>query len=363
MSKILKEWEWKYQVFFDEEVQRKTLAFAENLKREEKALFLKQLKFYKSFYTIDVLIEALKNKNLNQKKVLEKALENKALCAKTDQSIYELIKAEINFESNEVNNKVLKLLDYSLETDYDVKFINYLMLCFHIQDFKNIIEVIYKKANQKQETADVREIKADKETILLEFNEFMNSLMKNESLISAYGSFDNSDYDVKVEIDSGYGEWWDKDLYEEYDRDTLILYSNDETINSNDFHYTIIHEVYPGHGHFFRTVKKQNDAIDTGASLLIEGYATYTEINSLKSAYTNNLEIAYAKTIINALNLNYDVLNKGSIRLVNQKKGYLESYFFGCFAIEYYVKNKFGSPKSFLEFLSQSNKGDFYKLW
>ncbi|MDY4787871.1 MAG: hypothetical protein SO253_00970 [Bacilli bacterium] len=71
---ILKDWEWKYRIFFNNNVLDKVNQFNEQFNKEEQRLFQKQIKFYRSFYTIENLLQALNDPSLNKDDVIKKLL-------------------------------------------------------------------------------------------------------------------------------------------------------------------------------------------------------------------------------------------------------------------------------------------------
>ena len=94
------------------------------------------------------------------------------------------------------------------------------------------------------------------------------------------------DFGTQIIDGNGYGEWWDREI-SDTGRDELVLYTNDNQVKCDDYKYTIIHETYPGHGHFYNYVRVQNDCMDHGAMSLVEGWATYCEWNTYPSKCVN----------------------------------------------------------------------------
>ncbi|MDY4787870.1 MAG: hypothetical protein SO253_00965 [Bacilli bacterium] len=191
----------------------------------------------------------------------------------------------------------------------------------------------------------------------------IQALYDNEDIKVNFGATNNLQFKIKLVSDKKYfGAFWDKELYDEYEKNTLVICANQiKTID--EYWYTLIHEVYPGHGYFFEMVKQNNTAFDTGANMLIEGYATYCEISSIESNYAVYLRQHYKMIISKLLNNKISTLSNAQKYLFNQQIGYLESYYFGAFLIEYLIDKHFKSPLKLLQFLSKNTKGEMFKLW
>lgn len=362
MNNILKTWNWKYEIFFNPEIKKTVDSFEDKLPTNEKDLFKKQKDFYLSFYTMDLLLEAMDNEDLDKDVTIKKALDSLNYCNKLDYRLYDLFVTEIKENYSDYEKDLLEILNHSKKTNYQINFDNYLLDNINEKDYLKVKE----KVNQVSqleflEDHEEAELLTDNNMVDL-YEKTMGKLSENIELHQFFGKPIKSEFDIVVKKSSGYGEWWDKNLYDEYLNDTLVLYENNE-ISKNDFIYTIIHEVYPGHGYFFKKVMENNQVFDTGAFLLVEGYATYVETNSVKSAYSNNLKIRYAKILKSVFQNNYNDLPNSLIRELNQKIGHIESYYFGSFLIEHLIESKFKNVSNFLVFLSNNTKGDFYKLW
>jgi len=110
---------------------------------------------------------------------------------------------------------------------------------------------------------------------------------------------------------------------------------------------------------------------------LIEGWATYCELNVYDSKYSKVLESMYKeflnlslsnKTINEKVNIlyknkiNYGFSKKDTLNTIlnfTQYPGFVESYYFGAFWIDMMVKDVYETPIEFLNGLKGRNIGDF----
>ena len=360
---ILKDWEWKNKIFFDKCLYEKVREYESLLKEEEKKIFCKQIEFYNSFYTFNNLIIMIENDLNSTSLYLEIATKKIECCSYTDGKLENYFNEKIkNLPIESKYQETLKyILNYSLKSNLKISYLDYLKISFKEKDLENIIDYI-KSIYNNTNKLEYHPIYPEKLDIKKFFTEQMELLKNNRNLQQEYGLYNDDSFDIIIKDDEGYGEWWDKDLYQDYKNDTLVLFNN-ENSSIDDFIYTFIHEVYPGHRHFFKNIKKQELCIDTSSILIIEGYATFVELNTVDSIYANNLRHRYAKIILSILNNETEALSFNSLFNVNQNIGFVESYYFGAFMIEYFIRNKFKSAKEFLAFISKNNLGEFFKLW
>lgn len=179
---------------------------------------------------------------------------------------------------------------------------------------------------------------------------------------------------------AGFAEWWDSSLNE--GNDLLRLFINADSMYENDLLYTIQHEVYPGHGHFYHMSKGSGSPVfDHGAMTLVEGWATYAEWHAQPSSYTE-------ATRHNALLLLQDTIHlSGSERAatvlthkreqgysaeeglrtleyVSQYIGFLESYYWGALWFEQvFDKLSIITPAAFLRQEYQINFVEGFGAW
>lgn len=219
------------------------------------------------------------------------------------------------------------LLTYSINYGQEI---NYIDVCetFFGDSFSVMIDEVMKvKKPQKLNHGE----KLSAQNVADLYQIFYKQLCKNVCLNDNFGSCAIISCGTKINNDVGYAEWWDRELLESKE-DLLILHTNPESLNSNDLFYTIIHEMYPGHGHFYNTVTHSDHLVDHGAmSIVEEGYRT---IEALRTT-----------------------------RYATQYLGYLESYYYGAIWIELFIKKNNIKPRTFLSFLSKRNIGDFLAIW
>ena len=224
-NKILKDWFWPWQIFFDKEVKQRVLDFASNLKSNEKNFYEQLIKFYSQYYTLQMLIDYTTDNPKNALHAINYAFEN--------------------------TDKILNIPEQ----------------------------------------------------------------MKGDFIVI-----------IK-----------------------LVLYMNNQHSNL-DILYTLFHEVYLGHGNFFSIIKRNSNYIDIGATLIIEGFATFCE---LSVGYNKDYEQYYLNKYYNFLNCAFtnkieklDCYEKAKI--INYPL-FKENYYIGAIILMNKIKN-------------QKNLKDFYKM-
>jgi len=212
------------------------------------------------------------------------------------------------------------------------------------------------------------------------FERIFARLKGEESLQARFGSCAIGDFTTTVKEGSAYGEWWDRELEGE-SGDRLVLFKSDDAVKSEDYLYTVIHETYPGHGHFYNSVRSGETATDHGAMMLIEGWATYSEWHSLPHPYVeavrHNAMVFLHHALFGTREELAEVIwrNKRAQRIPMRKAvyalvnatqyiGYLESYYLGALWLEEMIdrRGRF-TAEEFLAMLKTNSKGEFFRLW
>lgn len=365
--KVFKEWQWKYKIYFNQSIKEELIIFANQFKEEEKEILNEIISFYEGFYTFQILLDALDNKEENQQKeIVKKALDNIGHVLRLPDSLkeyyaneakkYTAFKKELNF----ILKKALEKEDQKLKSIELLKIVfgkHYNPLYNHILNVSIDENISYEKKPIKNEN------------ITAHYYECLDVVKNVPFVLNEFGKMSNNEYDVIVKNEDGFGEWWDKDIYEDYKNDTLVLFKNSKSLNEDDFLYTIIHEAYPGHGYFFKQAKlgKKDKLFDSGAMFLIEGYATFVEFFINISDYSKFLKQQYSKIALSILDYDFKTTTVEDIELernLTQYVGYKESYYWGAFMIDYFIKSKkYKNIKEFLDFLKENNISDLFKLW
>lgn len=371
-------WDWKYRVFFEKETRVSLEKYINRLTLEEKDVYVKIRDFFLSFYSISLLLDAIERDMKKETEYIRYAYENKDKLIYTPRIIIELLKKRINSNSFTQKDNLLELLMIS-------QTLNPCLTNDHYY------EMLYGKALQ-----DINNKYVDKEFMLMaiehgkkikteniekDFDGMYNQFKNNTLLQSEFGVSKVKDsFITEVTNGKGYAEWWDRGLTNS-ECDKLILYKNPDSLNVNDLFYTILHEVYPGHGHFYNIVAhNEKYSFDHGAMSLIEGWATYVEWHSVVSDYVtqikNNALIFLQESKIPNLDIRLDRIYQRKINqhftkanalqtviYESQYRGYLESYYMGALWIEYFINVNNMTPKDFLLFLTDRNVGDLYSIW
>lgn len=375
-------WDWHYRIFFDDKIRKNISDYSKNVNDDEMKIVKLTEAFYCSFFSFGILFDLLVENPQNADFLINMAEKNICKIIYTPELLRGYFEEEtINLPiSNISKDRMLKILKESYDKPPNLEFYwDYLKAIFGDSYDDIISEFDNDKYGQFLDSVI-------QEDLTCEFEEFFNdlylSLSSDIALNLKFGNNAIKDFSVTIKDGAIYGEWWDKELLHS-DRDKLILYKNNNQIKKDDFIYTIIHETYPGHGHFYNFVKNDINTFDQGAMLLIEGWATYCEWNSFPSEYCE-----YSKHNARAM-LYYSNSREASldefaqmlwdkkiketsdpssaiqvIKYATQYVGFFESYYMGALWLEYVIdrKGKY-SPVSFLKLLKKNNKGDFFSLW
>ena len=373
-------WDWKYRVFFDDKIKEKLLEWMQSLSSDERTVYEEIKSFYCSFFSFGILWDLISEDTQNSDKYVLKAMKNRELIIKTPK---QLVRYYRNCIKNSIYDERLKAnLSELLEKSVNANEIS--------SEYWSFIARIYGKSfddmkvsfssdffcNNHISLPRQKIIKGNCKEI---FEEIYSSITNDSSIQEKFGKPSILDFHTRIEEGNGYGEWWDCEI-SPTGKNELVLYTNDNRVKSEDYRYTIIHETYPGHGHFYNFIRSENDAMDHGAMGLIEGWATYCEWNTYPSTYVNAVRHNAMACLWESAHLSADELAE-SIFVRNKRKkrpfkkyvtnlvystqyvGFMESYYLGALWLELIFKSGKYTPLSFLQMLASSSKGEFFRLW
>ena len=362
-------WNWKYEIAIDKEVDEQVQYFISSLGETEKEIYSQIRDYFRSCYSITQLLDLVENVPMKAEEYILAAERNQNLLMPTPQILYKDQMQRINHQKF-ANKRLRNLLEKSMYSQ-------------QIQVTEQIHEIMLGSIYQ-----DIKEqiLKADFNPIPIEhgekigennidgiFDETYHFIMNNPKLELLYGKMDTIEFDKEISIGSGFAEWWDRDLMPDAIKDKLILFKNSDMLHLQDFIYTILHEVYPGHGYFYQKLAHNNKIrdFDHGAVMLIEGWATYVETNSIPSEYADQIyhnRMAFLKLLETCRqtemvekiiefkkNQGYSEDEaKRTILYITQYPDFLESYYIGALWLENYLKAGNLKPKDFIENLKTS---------
>lgn len=370
-------WDWKYRIFFNIDELNRLNTFKNSFDDYEKNIYTEIIQFYTSFYSVSILIDAISDDVSNLKFLIKKAKENMDKLIYTPSVVVKNIEKNISsleiddIDKNELNNILI------MSTKINKNFDN--MKIFEIIYGKEFLDS-YGFLENRTVVVDVDHgDEISKIDIKSLFEELLFDIKSNEFIQQLFGESKVKDFDIRIDEGVGYAEWWDSELSSD-EKDLLILYNNKDLLKYNDFKFTIIHEVYPGHGHFYNELKNKVNSFDHGAMSIIEGWATFCEWNTYKTNYATQIR-NNAKCFLNeSLMVNIETkansiyerkIKQGfsseeAIRTTlytTQYIGFLESYYLGAFWIEYFCEKNKTNGQGFLNFLHGRNIGEFMGLW
>lgn len=317
-------WDWKYRIFLSESVLKKVNCFVNVLQPEEKNIYKTIIDFYYSFYSFDVLLDIIieEKSEINQIINLAKNNIDKAIKAPSILEEYYTEKINIACKDNEYVKEQLKNI-LALIIDDD-------RFCIEIDEVQKVIFGKWYSAIEKSVLQRGNILDKNKDNNFIEIkdvklytNKLIANIKNNYAVLLNFGEYLISEYDINIIKNVGFAEWWDRDLINE-EKDVLVLYDNKDALNSNDFEYTIYHEIYPGHGQFYNFARANKSTIpnfDHGAMSLIEGWATFCEWNIKDSQYSRDLRNR-GKEFLN-ISLFMPIKNKEKVELYSINKIYI----------------------------------------
>lgn len=373
-------WDWHYRVFFDERLRAEVDKWANTLTDYEAKICRETVDFYTSFYTFGVLFDLVCEKPEICGRYLDIAESRLNQLLVTPSLLVPHYENKIESSGFSCNQKdrLLTILEASKSgkeiRDRYWEYLRCLMGC----DFDRLHDILSQEQYSKYLRLPRQRYVHTEHRAL--FDEFFAEVTQNPTLLNWFGQCAIDDFDIEIKEGTCYGEWWDRQLADA-EKDKLILYTSDAKVKREDYLYTIIHETYPGHGHFYNYVRNDNMQIDHGANMLVEGWATYCEWHSLPSSY---VDVVRHNGIVCLHNSCYKSLeeisriiwlNKKASRIPFKKAipsliyatqyiGFMESYYLGALWIENAidVRRRF-TPEQFLSQLRNRNKGEFFRLW
>jgi hypothetical protein len=204
---------------------------------------------------------------------------------------------------------------------------------------------------------------------------YLGGLGGEPEALAILGEGPDLGFQVEVVTGSGFGEYWPQELIDA-DRDRLVLFMNDDSRKLRNFLTTLRHEVYPGHGHFYKKMRQRRPKFfDHGAMALIEGWATwsewgvagdefgkYTRATRMRSLrYFDRSDVALGRdlaagTIENGYS---EGAARASVKYFFQYPGFGYSYTLGALWFERFLTER--SVASFFDGLDYW--GDFFAIW
>lgn len=121
------------------------------------------------------------------------------------------------------------------------------------------------------------------------------------------------------DLKSGWAEYWPKDLINK-EKNLLLINTSNELISEENLINTLKHELYPGHGEFYNRVSRKK-FFDDSSSIIIEGWATYSELYKLPEDRQKKLIESWMTSA--ALQINCHP-NDEKVKKLLFKKGYSE---------------------------------------
>ncbi len=383
---MIQVWDWHYRVYFDDELYALVAREISKLPAQEAIICEETLKFYTSFFSFGVLFNQCVENPEKCDAFLDKAEMHLDDIIRVPKLLIPLYYERVTQSKLYVRQKqrLLSILaEASCGCEIRMEYWSYIRDIFGAYAQKMFDEILPTKYLSSFATPTQNVIEGD---LLSEFNRILSDVQYDKSLIERFGESAVGIYGLRLEDGEGYGEWWDKTLTGNSE-DELVLFTQNSSVLDKDYFYTIVHEVYPGHGHFYNYVCTPETNIDQGAMLLIEDWATYCEWHSrpigssfppsdyvsvnrhnafalLRRSYMSSLDDLAERSwqASRAVKLPMSAAIRNLIR-ETQFVGYTESYYLGALWLEQMIDvQKCFTPKQFLDMLKRQDKGDYFRL-
>ena len=271
-NKILKNWFWPWQIFFNKQLKKQVNDFAQNLQSNEYLIYKYLIRFHCSFFTLQMLIDYLIEFESEQKYAINFALKNINKITNIPIELKQEFVNKINKLNTKFKNELLNILEYATKTNKKLNYKNYFIKLLGKNNFDHIFNDFYICKQIPQANYNLSPLT----NIDLLHQQYLKIINDNNFKHQWQGVIPN--YKIKTKIGEGFGEYWDNYFFYNYKCNTLILFKN-KTNSQLDNLYTLFHEVYPGHGNFYSILKNNNNYIDLGSTIIIEGFATFCELS------------------------------------------------------------------------------------
>ncbi|HAJ77778.1 MAG TPA: hypothetical protein DCO89_01755 [Clostridiales bacterium] len=331
---ILRHWFWPWQIYFDEDIKSDVINFTKQLTIREQKKYEFMIDFFSDFFTFQMLIDYITEHPDKKEAAIQKAKKDITKVTNIPNSMRNDFVDIISKQPKEIQNDLLFILDSAIKSKNSVNYKKYYKKIFGAKLFDEIV----KNVNNYTFKSSLKFDSAKKENVQTIHKNFIDYINLEKFRNKWQGIIPN--YSTKLKNGMGYGEYWDEYFFDEYKNNTLVLFNNDY-VTDNDILYTLFHEVYPGHGNFFEIIKQNKNNIDLGASLLIEGWATFCELSiGLNREYELYYENKYYNFLKCAFNNSYDNLDDYEIYKMVNYPLFKENYYMGAFALKLLLKDK-----------------------
>lgn len=317
-------WDWRFRIFFDPAVREEVLRHMDSLTGKEAEQYQAVYDFYTNHYSISMLLQYPQYVDIAEK------------------NVDKLIWTPECVETAPADFRIQELLTYSRNYGNDV-----------LPAYWDLMRTIYQSrfpvmVDAFMHADSLTPLPHGERVDLSRAPEILEKLYNDKSLQERFGCFKQEHYDMEITRGAGFAEWWDRDI-SPIGKDLLILHENEDLCRENDLLYTLIHEVYPGHAHFYRSTR--GHLKDHGNIPLIEGWATFVEWNALPSLYTISTRAAALQSLRDAYTLpvrelpsaiikrkklqGYSELEvKRAIQYATQYIGFTDAYYLGALYFE-----------------------------
>ena len=378
---IIKDSMWKYKLAFDNDLYKVVKRYSFGLPPKEKAQLTFEIDFFRTFYSIEQVINIfslIKNKKKSVeafKKVINKRLNFLLFCPI---QLYSHYKDLINKKFSDENKTwLIKILNYAKDKGITILPKLYYKNIFGKQIYKHVYKKCISYSKRKTQFTKNTKIDVGKEKIYasnlikkLEIDNFKNNI---------WGNYSTFKFIIKEDNEFGTGKWLDNRL----------TYSSNQFILNTNFILTekccedqIYRNIYPGHAHFYNTIfsNKKLTKLDNSSSYIINGWSTFALWHFNPSNHIRNHKYNNCKTLTYMFGKKFDqnTVNKlfNHLLTYNNKKmainiliqltqyiGYFESSILGAIAVEYLIDKLKMGPKEFLKWLSNQHIGNFFEKY
>lgn len=278
--------DWKKKLPFDNVTYKSVKRYALRLNSIERDLMNVEIDFYRTYFSLEQVMTAFKSLRTSEE------IENfiKVVLKRADNILYlptclkQYYKNKIKKEFVEFKGFFEILLDRATKTS-DRNPLHAMYKPLLGAYYKPIMSKIKKFADRETIKTYSRKIRPDAYEVVA--RETLSDVKSDMVLATIFGRCTQAGrLPMTIVGDYGFGDWVSKRV--SYATDRFYLYDNKKSLTEAQITDQILRNVYPGKAQFYSRVlgDKPNICFDSGASIIIEGWADYSACHSKSMAFS-----------------------------------------------------------------------------
>jgi hypothetical protein len=276
-------WDWRYRVGFDRELSGTILSACKRLPPQQRIVLAATHAWATSFVSLDALIDAVGTGTIDPE-AIHTVQPDAVLHLPADLAPW--IQSKARQYAARIGSSGMSALENLIEIAATQPYLSKHLDLFSLV-FGDELDALLQSAanNVLHDRPAAKTITRDEIIALTE--DFGAQLLRSPRTARWITSHGFPHFTTKFVADDGwYGEYWPIDLAADAVDDQLIIYTGEQNRDEHALLSTLSHEVFPGHGLFYKLIKEKNASfIDHGATCLIEGWATWCDWHTFENAY------------------------------------------------------------------------------